>query len=169
MMKRLRWLGAEQGLTLIELLVALALVAVLVGIAVPSFRAQQLDWRLRVQAGRLIAAIWIARGTALKSGQPALLCPSDGAVCAGSYSDGFAVYDHSGRLQRVFPAQPGVAVYRRNGLAEQSAEVTWAGDGLADRNRTFLFCGRGGSNNWSVVVNRVGRPRLVGNWGSCPD
>ena len=127
MMTRSRWQVAEQGVTLIELLVVLALMAVLAATAGPTFMAQQIDWRLRVQAGRLIAAVWTARGTALKTGQPAILCPSSGDMCAGSYSDGFA-----------------------------------------DRNQTFLFCAQGCRNNWSVAVNRVGRPRLVRNWGACP-
>ena len=65
MMTRSRWQVAEQGVTLIELLVVLALMAVLAAIAGPTFMAQQIDWRLRVQAGRLIAAIWTARGLSL--------------------------------------------------------------------------------------------------------
>lgn len=156
------------GVTLIELLVVLALIAILAAVAVPLFSAQRLEWRLRAQAGQLISAIWVARSTALKTRHPVMLCPAHGKSCTGTYTAGFAVYGSAGELVRLFPPRPGVHVYGRSGGSEVSLPLSWGADGLANRNLTFLFCTEGTDANWSVVLNRVGRPRLVRNWGICP-
>jgi type IV fimbrial biogenesis protein FimT len=74
--------GGSRGFTLIELMVAIMVLAVLLGIAVPSFRDAALGSRLTAYANDLVASAQIARSEAIKRNASVLLCASeDGAEC----------------------------------------------------------------------------------------
>ena len=66
----------QQGVTLNELLLALAVGAVLVGLAVPAFTALTKNNRLITETNTLIGHINLARSEAIKRNQPVALCRS---------------------------------------------------------------------------------------------
>lgn len=66
------------GVSLVELLVALAVAAVLAGIAVPSFAALMRDTRLTNAANDLLGAILYVRSEAIKRGRRVTICTSSG-------------------------------------------------------------------------------------------
>ncbi len=158
----------QAGFTLLELLVSLAVLVVLLSLAVPGFLGLQQDWRLREQASRVMSAVWLARGLALRSGTTVSLCPSSGSRCRDQDGEGLAVMDDTQRVIRYFPTRPGVKMYNRLGTGPQTAIVRWDAQGLGSRNLTYTLCAPGAERNWSVVLNRLGRPRLVADWGRCP-
>ena len=61
----------------------------------------------------------------------------------------------------------GVAVTNRAGSARVIGSVTWDARGLGNRNLTLSVCAA--ERKWSVVINRLGRPRLSGAWVDCPE
>jgi type IV fimbrial biogenesis protein FimT len=72
-----------RGFTMVELMVTLLLLAILLGIAVPSFRDASLSSRLTGYANDLVAGVQIARSEAIKRNLSVTLCASeDGATCA---------------------------------------------------------------------------------------
>ena len=74
---------AARGFTIIELLVAMVVAAILLGLAVPSFREAVLSSRLTGYANDLVASVQIARSEAIKRNAEVTLCASaDGATCA---------------------------------------------------------------------------------------
>jgi len=81
------------GFTLIELVVTIAVVAVLVGLAVPSFTNTIKNSRLTNKTNDLVAAISLTRQSAVARNQPTFLChsnsPPGGAVACngGANSD----------------------------------------------------------------------------------
>lgn len=165
-----RGVGHNRGLTLIELLVALAVVSVLAAIGVPSFQEQLQASRVKAQAQRLMSAVVTARTLALSAGETATLCPwsDQDSTCAGNYSDGFAVLDETGAIQQVFASRSGITVLNRSGTSPVTALVNWNARGIGDRNLTLSVCSKRTSTNWALVLNRVGRPRLARDWGVCP-
>jgi type IV fimbrial biogenesis protein FimT len=71
------------GFTLVELMVTLLVVAILLGIAVPSFRDAALSSRLTGYANDLVASVQLARSEAIKRNLTVTLCASvNGSTCA---------------------------------------------------------------------------------------
>ena len=73
--KRTQRSRGQNGLTLLETLLTLSLVAVLLGIGLPTFQDQLADGRARAAAEQLLAAAQFARGTAQRLRRPVVLCP----------------------------------------------------------------------------------------------
>jgi type IV fimbrial biogenesis protein FimT len=72
-----------QGFTLVELIVTLAVAAILMGTAVPSFTSLVNSNRLATQANDLLGAMMIARSEAIRLNRRVILCSSsDGATCS---------------------------------------------------------------------------------------
>jgi len=79
--------------TLIELMVTIAILAILLGLAVPSFNDAMLSTKLSSTANNLIASTHLARSEAIKrNGQVSLCVSTDGATCtAGNWEQGWIV------------------------------------------------------------------------------
>ena len=89
----------NSGFTLIELMVTLAVAAIILSVGVPSFRAVIMDNRLVSQANQLVTSIKIARSAAVRYQRNATVCASanfDATVpsCSAStdWSDGWIVW-----------------------------------------------------------------------------
>ena len=73
------------GYTVVELMVAVAVLAVLLALAVPNFNDASLSARLNGFASSLVASAQVARREAIKRNATIALCTStDGETCDGS-------------------------------------------------------------------------------------
>jgi len=73
------------GMTMTELLITLAVLAVLMMVAVPSFKDASLGSRLSAAANDLLASVQLARSEAIKRNVAVTLCASaGGTTCAAS-------------------------------------------------------------------------------------
>ena len=83
------------GFTLLELLVALAVVAILLGVGVPSFVEMVRESRIGAASRALHGSLRIARSESLKRGELVSVCPRAAAdTCggAGAWSNGWIVF-----------------------------------------------------------------------------
>jgi type IV fimbrial biogenesis protein FimT len=89
----------QQGLTLLELMIAVSVLAVLAGIAAPSFRDFTNNTRVTTTSNDLITSLNLARSEALKRGVPVTVCASANAAACGLATDwvsGWIVFQSSG-------------------------------------------------------------------------
>lgn len=75
------------GFTLVELMIVLAIAAILLTLAAPSFRDLVLNNRLSVQTNRFVSAVNISRSEAIKRGVEITLASKNG----NDWSDGWEV------------------------------------------------------------------------------
>jgi len=103
--------ASERGFTMMELLVAVSIAAVLFAIGVPMFRDAALGSRLSAAANNLLASVQLARSEAIKRNVNVTLCASsDGESCAGA--GGW----EQGWITIVDPADPDTVVQYQQGL-----------------------------------------------------
>ena len=82
-----------KGFTLIELMVTLAVTAIVLTIAIPSFQAQILNNRSISLGEDFAAAINYARAEAIKRAGRVSICASkDGETCTGDWTEGFIAF-----------------------------------------------------------------------------
>src|SRR5262245_19640151 len=119
----------QRGLTLVELLVALTIAAVLVSTAVPSFTWSLASYRISGQINGWVGDLQFARAEAIKRGQTVTLCiSSNGTSCAtgtSAWQSGWIVCADANGNATV---DAGEAVSRR-----QTA-LTWGKTFTADNN-----------------------------------
>lgn len=87
------------GFTLVELVITLAVVALLVALTVPSFRSTVQNNRATAQSNKLVTALNLARGESVKRGLPVTVCASTDTgsatpTCSGvnDWSTGWFVF-----------------------------------------------------------------------------
>jgi len=90
---------SANGFTLIELMVAVAVLGILLAIGIPSFQATMTSSQLTTQANEFLASLASARSEAIKNGSRATVCRSatNNACDGASWSDGWMVWVDSNR------------------------------------------------------------------------
>lgn len=90
---------SESGFTLIELMVVIALVAILGAIAIPSYQSSIANNRVSAEVDRVAMDMSYARSEAVKRGIPVSVCPSTGCAASSNWDQGWIVFqDDNGDL-----------------------------------------------------------------------
>ena len=87
-----------RGLTLVELMVALAVLVILLTVAVPGMRNFVKNNRLTAAANDLAVSMALARSEAVRRGRPVTVCSSSsGTACDGAaWAEGWIVFVDQG-------------------------------------------------------------------------
>ena len=99
----------SRGFSMVELLVVLAVSALLLTMAVPAFTSSQLSTQLRSAANSLVAGAHLARSESIKRNTIVRMCVSaDGEACSsGDWNQGWII------------EAGGEVLYREQGIAER--------------------------------------------------
>lgn len=175
----------QSGVTLIELMVVLAVSAILLSIGIPSFASFIGSSRLASATNELVSSLHLARSEAIKRNSRAALCKSaSGVACSssGGWQQGWIVFhdannnaalDAGEALILTRPALPSGLLLTGNGPV--SNYISYAPSGAARlvsgawQFGTLTLCqqstGQGGARQ--IVISSTGRVRTV-RLASCP-
>ncbi len=164
----------QRGLTAMEVLVTLAIAAVLASLAVPGFGALGRSVGLSTAANELLSALHTARSSAVLRGLPVAVClTADDNTCIalpGAPAQGWLVFVAEGSAVATQPRVGEVlSRFRLPGRLTVSASrpaVTFWPVTRAASTSTFDLCDGAGAGR-SVVVSQTGRPRVATEATSC--
>ncbi len=172
----------QNGFTLIELMVTLAVVAIVAGIAAPSFRDMIQDNRLITSSNELLGSVALSRSEAIKRGDRVVICQSINTTsCGGSaanWHQGWIVFVDANTNGTVDNATDIISVHAAldDGLtlAMNNTALAYDGDGLAvnlSNEVFFTLCDdRGDANKTGLGISITGRARQAetSELASCP-
>ncbi|MCW8988029.1 MAG: GspH/FimT family pseudopilin [Gammaproteobacteria bacterium] len=164
----------NHGFTLIELIVTMAVFAILVAVAAPSFNSFVDSSRRASEVNLLSGALSYARSEAIKFDSTISICAqTDGAeTCSGTndWSNGWIVFadtDSDGVIDtgesklRIFkPIAAGSAITETSTNAPSA--LTFRGSGfITVASAEFKYCGnRGVTDARAIIISKTGRARL---------
>ncbi len=157
------------GLTFIELVIAMGMVAVLVALAVPVTRMLLLEARMTGAVNSLVHVVHLARQEAHQDLRDVVICRSlTGARCAaeGNWATGWLAFINLDRDdppvvdagERILHATQQQAV---PSIASNRLAYVLRPFPLRATNGTVVFCDeRGASRARAVILSYTGRPRV---------
>ncbi|MEQ6918775.1 GspH/FimT family pseudopilin [Halomonas aquatica] len=166
---RLTLPSRQRGLTLIELLVAIVVLAIIATMGIPSFQNFTARNEVAAEVMRIKTALALARNTAVTRRTTISVCPRpapdstacdfnnwnlplvvmDGQVASGNLADGESL--------RVLEGSGGPSVTFNRSYPIRYQATGWA----RGHNGTFEVCGRHG-DGVKIIVNNMGRVRTGG-------
>lgn len=157
----------QQGFTLAEMMVTVALIGILVSITLPSLESMLLAGRLRSYANELVASAYLARSEAIKTNSTVRLCASaSGASCDGDWSQGWVVLRSN---NSVIESHGALA----DGFEVNAGESTlsFRPTGISATQTTLTICKatpEAGDQERVVTISATGRPSVTKTTtGSC--
>lgn len=174
---------SQSGFTLYELLMTTALMALLLGLGVPTFSGALARSRQAIEINALFHAIHLARKESIMRRKVVSLCPSrDGSRCSPGrdWSSGWIMFENSDRDSppRIDVGERVLQVHR----VSESVRITANRRGFTLRatflratNGTFVLCdAQDRIRAKGLIVSYTGRPRVAyarpdGTPYDCPD
>jgi type IV fimbrial biogenesis protein FimT len=159
------------GFTLVELLIAIAIVAILASIATPSFRQFVSGQRIKTAAFDIMSALTLARSEAIKRAAPVTVVPTGGA-----WTNGWTVTAPDGTVLTRQSALSGLSIACKSGSPAATVTCPAGGFAYAGNGRltaataaevpSFEISGTSSNVARCISIDLSGRPNSKA--GACP-
>lgn len=156
----------HNGFTLIELMIVIAILAVVMSIGYPGFRTLIQNNRMASQTNGMLGVLQLARSEAVTRRQQVTVCPSsDQNTCnSADWNDGGLARRNDGTVIRVIPAGTDINIFG-------AAAIAYAADGTSAGGVLRVCDVRGDGSSRTISVNAVGQAssrRYAGGDSACP-
>jgi type IV fimbrial biogenesis protein FimT len=167
----------HSGFTILELMITLAIVAIVTSLAIPSLSQFIKNDRLVTQINTLVSHLAYARSEAVTRNQQVVICArGSDTSCGSDWKEGWLLFvdDGNGSLDigtdtilRVQQTLEGQNLLFSSALIGNSVIYDYRGF-ASDSNGTFLLCDDRGQDFQKVIsISNTGRVRQGGN-ATCP-
>ncbi len=168
-------MNTQRGFTVIELMIAVAVVALLLTVGVPSFSSIIEQNQLSTQVNDLISTLQYARSESIKTGRSITVCKSiNGASCitSGGYEGGWIVFienspvngdfDVGEQLLKVHEALNSNLTLRANSSFANFISYLPTGGVTSTTDGHFVLCKKSDiSKSRAVFITTSGRARVA--------
>jgi len=143
-------------------MVTIAILAILLTIAVPSFNEASLNGKLNSMANSFVASAQLARSEAIKRNAQVTLCGSiNGNSCGGTWSDGWIVVAGGTPVFASGPLATGFSLSVTEGVGNS---VVFEPSGMGATLTTLTLCRKTptiGSLQRTITISATGRPSIT--------
>lgn len=160
----------EAGMTLLELLITLAVAALLLGVAAPNFAAFIQANREAAAVNELVRALNYARSAAISRNVSVTLCRSpDGRQCDQQldWNAGWLVFENRSGHSPPRVAAGDTPLWFHGALPASARVLSNRGSftfhplGSRSINGTLLYCSEDGRHDRAVIISVTGRVRVA--------
>lgn len=140
----------QGGFTLLELLMALAVAAILLGIGAPGLSRMAQESRLASVHNALAGSLHLARSEAIKSSSPVTLCArASDTSCGTLWENGWLVFADGATVGSIDAGEAVLRVVAPAGAGRSIDAIGSADRGAGSATaRTFIRFGADGSTDW---------------------
>ena len=158
------------GFTLIEMMTALVILAVIVGVGVPTFIDATLSSRLNAYANNIVVSSHLARSEAIKRNVAVTMCSStDGTTCASGaeFGAGWILVANVGGAPKAIHTQSAVGEgfsITANSAGSAVDQVVFQPSGVGATQAIFVVCRQNpspGAQERVVTVSATGKPTVT--------
>jgi len=160
----------SSGLTLLELLLTLSVIAIMTLAGVPVFRDLLLNQRMTAHINGLVHAVFMAKHTAHTRLSTTTICKSrTGQQCEpqAEWSDGWLLFDNIDRDHppRIDAGEHILATggsYPQGSIRANRQAFIFRAFEIRSTNGTLVFCDpRGADHAKALIISYSGRPRIA--------
>lgn len=172
----------QTGVTLIEMMIALAVLAFLITVAIPGFQELFRGNRVVTQANQVLHGLALARSEAVKRSAPITICKNNGASPPGcnnannnvwesgwiifADANGNGAYDAGEEILVEDATAAGYSVRTTNNYQT----IQFLANGTPNFSDTFKVCRPDADTqkSRSVTINAIGRASVTEGTTACP-
>lgn len=160
----------HSAFTLIELLITLALLFILSGMALPSFKELLDNSKLTTQVDGLVKVINLSRTTAISANRKVTICPTeDSKTCLSDWSIGYMSFIDNNGDRKLNDNERVLSFYKNH---DEKSTLSWKAFGFRKslqwletgitnhQNGSFQFCyNNDASKSRALIITKAGRIR----------
>lgn len=150
----------QNGFTLVELMIGLAIAAIVLTVGIPSFTETIRSNRMTTQANELIGALNLARSEAIKRGTSITIASTSGGA---NWKNGWSI-DDGGESIRIYTAQDGDHTLVSDG---GDSSYSYDSQGFIGSTDTVSLCLNSGDTGRRITIAASGHAHVDGSY-VCP-